>query len=605
MQKTARASGPEARGDNAVRGRLMLGFLLAVAATPAPSALAQAPPEFVPVTDAMLQAPAPDDWLMWRRTLDGWGYSPLDQIDRDNVGELRMVWSRALSPGGRQQGTPLVYDGVLYMPNPSDVIQAIDAATGDLLWEYRRDLPDDACERIMPGVCTTNRNLAIYDNLIIDTSVDEYVFALDARTGELVWETQVLDYTTHPANQSTGPIVANGKVVSGRSCMPAAGPEACVITAHDARTGEELWRRRTTPAPGEPGDETWGGVPDRDRRHVGTWMAPSFDPALNLLYIGTSVTSPAPKFMVGGADLTHLYHNSTLALDADTGEIVWYYQHLNDHWDLDHPFERLLVDTVVRPDPAAVSWINPSLQPGRERQVMTGIPGKTGIVYTLDRATGEFLWATPTVAQNVVSRIDGATGAVTENPEAVFRGFGQEVFTCPTAMGGKDWEAGAYSPRTNTMYMPLRNACARMAPLDDGGRSLYSLSMRNELAPGTDQLGAVWAISAETGAVAWTHEQRSATMSLAATAGGLVFVGDTNGRFKALDDETGEVLWEINLGSPVSGFPVTYAVDGRQYVVAGTGTGGNASRWSAMTPELRPSSGNNVFVFALPWESAP
>ncbi len=600
MQKTARASGPEARGDNAVRGRLMLGFLLAVAATPAPSALAQAPPEFVPVTDAMLQAPAPDDWLMWRRTLDGWGYSPLDQIDRDNVGELRMVWSRALSPGGRQQGTPLVYDGVLYMPNPSDVIQAIDAATGDLLWEYRRDLPDDACERIMPGVCTTNRNLAIYDNLIIDTSVDEYVFALDARTGELVWETQVLDYTTHPANQSTGPIVANGKVVSGRSCMPAAGPEACVITAHDARTGEELWRRRTTPAPGEPGDETWGGVPDRDRRHVGTWMAPSFDPALNLLYIGTSVTSPAPKFMVGGADLTHLYHNSTLALDADTGEIVWYYQHLNDHWDLDHPFERLLVDTVVRPDPAAVSWINPSLQPGRERQVMTGIPGKTGIVYTLDRATGEFLWATPTVAQNVVSRIDGATGAVTENPEAVFRGFGQEVFTCPTAMGGKDWEAGAYSPRTNTMYMPLRNACARMAPLDDGGRSLYSLSMRNELAPGTDQLGAVWAISAETGAVAWTHEQRSATMSLAATAGGLVFVGDTNGRFKALDDETGDVLWEINLGSPVSGFPVTYAVDGRQYVVAGTGTGGNASRWSAMTPELRPSSGNNIFVFALP-----
>ena len=600
MQKTARASGPGARGDNAVRGRLMLGLLLAVAATPAPSALAQAPPEFVPVTDAMLQAPAPDDWLMWRRTLDGWGYSPLDQIDRDNVGDLRMVWSRALSPGGRQQGTPLVYDGVLYMPNPSDVIQAIDAATGDLLWEYRRDLPDDACERIMPGVCTTNRNLAIYDNLIIDTSVDEYVFALDARTGELVWETQVLDYTTHPANQSTGPIVANGKVVSGRSCMPAAGPEACVITAHDARTGEELWRRRTTPAPGEPGDETWGGVPDADRRHVGTWMAPSFDPALNLLYIGTSVTSPAPKFMVGGADLTHLYHNSTLALDADTGEIVWYYQHLNDHWDLDHPFERLLVDTVVRPDPAAVSWINPSLQPGRERQVMTGIPGKTGIVYTLDRATGEFLWATPTVAQNVVSRIDGATGAVTENPEAVFRGFGQEVFTCPTAMGGKDWEAGAYSPRTNTMYMPLRNACARMAPLDDGGRSLYSLSMRNELAPGTDQLGAVWAISAETGAVAWTHEQRSATMSLAATAGGLVFVGDTNGRFKALDDETGEVLWEINLGSPVSGFPVTYAVDGRQYVVAGTGTGGNASRWSAMTPELRPSSGNNIFVFALP-----
>ena len=591
------------RANRSHRGlpRLPAAVLAVAAGAAVPSALhAQAPREFVPVTDAMLQAPSDDDWLMWRRTLDGWGYSPLDQIDRGNVGDLRLVWSRALSAGGRQQGTPLVYDGVLYMPNPSDVVQAIDAVTGDLIWEYRRPLPDDACERILPGVCTTNRNLAIYEDLIIDTSVDEFIFALDAKTGELVWETPVLDYTVHPANQSTGPIIVNGKAISGRSCMPAGGPDACVITAHDARTGAELWRRRTIPRPGEPGDETWGGVPDGERRHVGTWMAPSYDPALNLLFIGTSVTSPAPKFMVGGADNRHLYHNSTLALDADTGEIVWYYQHLNDHWDLDHPFERLLVDTVVRPDPASVSWINPRLRPGEERQVVTGIPGKTGIVYTLDRATGEFLWATPTVAQNVVSSIDGATGAVSENPELVFGSFGQEVLTCPTAMGGKDWEAGAYSPRTNMMYMPLRNACARMAALDDGARSLYSLSMRNELAPGTDRLGSVWALSAETGVAAWTHQQRSATMSLAATGGGLVFVGDVNGRFKALDDETGEALWEVNLGSPVSGFPVTYAVGGRQYVVAGTGTGGNASRWTAMTPEIRPSDGNNLFVFALP-----
>ena len=322
------------------------GLLLTVY-TAMPSVVqAQSSDVIVPVTDAMLQAPSDDDWPMWRRTLDGWGYSPLDQIDRRNVGDLRLVWTRALSAGGRQQGTPLVYDGVIYMPNPSDVIQAIDAATGDLIWEYRRSLPDDVCERLIPGVCTTNRNLAIYDNLIIDTSVDEYVFALDAQTGDLVWETEILDYQVHPANQSTGPIIANGKVISGRSCMPRAGPDACVITAHDAKTGAEIWRRRTIPRPCEPGDETWGGVPDADRRHVGTWMAPSYDPDLNLLYIGTSVTSPAPKFLVGGVNNKHLYHNSTLALDADTGEIVWYYQHLNDHWDLDHPFERLLVDTA-------------------------------------------------------------------------------------------------------------------------------------------------------------------------------------------------------------------------------------------------------------------
>ena len=571
-----------------------LGGALAV---PSPAA-AQARPasDFTPVTDAMLQDPAPGDWLMWRRTLDGWGYSPLDQIDRDNVGDLRMVWSRALTDG-RQQGTPLVYDGVMYMPNPADVIQAIDAVTGDLVWEHRREVPEDIDEYVFNNLWQNNRNLAIHGSFIIDTSVDDHVFALDAVTGRPAWETRILDYRENPAMQSSGPIVADGKVISGRSCMPAAGPDGCVITAHDARTGEELWRRRTIPAPGEPGDETWGGVPFEDRKHVGAWMVPSYDPALNVVYVGTSVTSPAPKFLIGGTDNRHLYHNSTLALDADTGEIVWYYQHLNDHWDLDHPFERLLVDTAVAPDASAVDWINPRVRPGEVRQVVTGIPGKTGVVYTLDRATGEFLWATPTITQNVISHIDGASGAVTENPELVFTGAGQEVLTCPHASGGKDWEAGAYSPLTNTMYYPLRNVCARMMAEGPESTSVYAIVWRPEIAPGTEQVGAVWAISAETGETAWVHEQRSATMSLVATGGGLVFGGDVNGRFRAFDHETGEVLWEINLGSSVSGFPITYAVDGRQYVAVSTGT----PRFVDLTPEVNTGvQGNNLFVFALP-----
>ena len=561
---------------------------------------AQSSDDFVPVTDAMLHDPAPGDWLMWRRTLNSWGYSPLDQIDRDNVGEIRMVWSRALRPG-LQQGTPLVYNGVMYMPNPRDVIQAIDAVTGDVVWEYRRDRPDDLADYMIGSLIDTNRNLAIYGHLIIDTSADEYVFALDATSGELVWETQILDYTVHPANQTSGPIIANGKVISGRSCAPKGGPNACVIVAHDASTGAELWRRRLIPAPGEPGNESWGDVPFEERKHVGAWMVPSFDPALNLVYIGTSVTSPAPKFMLGGTDKRHLYHNSTLALDADTGEIVWYYQHLNDHWDLDHPFERLLVDTVVAPDPASVSWINPRLRAGEERKVVTGIPGKTGVVYTLDRATGEFLWATPTVTQNVISDIDGATGAVTENAEVVFSREGQEVLVCPTfATGGKDWEAGAYSPVTNLMYYPLRNACARMMATTTGGLALYALAKRDQIAPGTDQVGTVQAISAETGEIVWKYEQRAGTTSLVATGGGLVFGGDGNGRFRALDHETGEVLWEINLGSSVTGFPITYAVNGRQYVAASTGTSLSSRDNMRLTPELRPTGANNIFVFALP-----
>ena len=571
---------------------LLAGMLLA------PMAKAQPAAPFVPVTDAMLQDPAPGDWLMWRRTLNGWGYSPLDQVDRDNVAALQLVWTRALGPGS-QEGTPLAYGGMLYMPNPNDYLQAIDAVTGDLVWDYRRELPDDAAE-VLGGLVTVNRNVAIYGTVIIDTGNDDYIYAIDAVTGELAWETQIFDYESTPARHTSGPIVANGKAVSGRSCRPRGGPETCVIVAHDAATGAEVWRTRLVPAPGEPGDETWGGVPFEERVHVGSWMVPSYDPVLDLVYIGTSVTSPAPKFMLGGVDLQHLYHNSTLALDGDTGEIRWYYQHLNDHWDMDHPFERLLVDTAVSPDPGAVSWINPRLRPGEVRKVITGIPGKTGVVYTLDRETGEFLWATPTVGQNLINDIDGATGAVTVNAEVVFTGLGQEVLSCPGWLGGKDWEAGAYSPLTNMMYYPLRNSCARVLSTMEGGLAIYRLAARFQLAPGTDQLGTVRAISVETGETIWLHEQRAGTMSLVATGGGLVFGGDVNGRFRALDQETGEVLWEINLGSPVTGFPITYAVDGRQYVAVSTGSAASASGFIGLTPEIRPSAGNNLFVFALP-----
>ena len=579
---------------------------LAAACLATPAAAGQAPPAdaFVPVTDAMLQDPAPGDWLTWRRTLDGWGYSPLDQIDRGNVGDLRMVWSRALAPG-RQEGTPLAYRGVLYMPQASDVIEAIDAETGDLIWQHRRDLPDDVYD-FVGGNARNNRNIAIYDRFIINTSDDNYAFALDAETGEIAWETRIFDYRETPAGHSSGPIIADGRVVSGRSCRPRGGPETCVVVAHDALTGEELWRRRTVPAPGEPGDETWGGVPYEQRIHVGTWMPASYDPELRLIYQGTSVTSPAPKFMLGGVENTHLYHNSTLALDVETGEIRWYYQHMNDHWDLDHPFERILVDTAVAPDPDAVSWINPRIRPGEVRKVMTGIPGKTGVVYTLDRETGEFLWATPTVAQNVIDHIDGATGAVTENAEVIFTAEGQTVLACPNMHGGKDWEAGAYSPLTNTLYMPMRNMCQRLLATTspDASHRIYALAVRHEHAPGSDQLGAVYAISAETGETRWLHQQRAATLSLVATGGGLVFGGDANGRFRAFDQETGEVLWEINLGSPVSGFPVSFAVDGRQYVAAGTGGAATTRSFLQLTPELRPSNGNNLFVFALPEQRA-
>ena len=257
-----------------------------------------------------------------------------------------------------------------------------------------------------------------------------------------------------------------------------------------------------------------------------------------------------------------------------------------------------------------MSWINPRLRPGEMRKVITGIPGKTGVVYTLDRETGEFLWATPTITQNVISGIDGATGVVSTNSEVVFTQPGQQVFVCPTWNGGKDWEAGAYSPLTNTMYMPLRQTCARMMAAtefedrpnepNESRAAIYAIAYRHQIAPGTENVGTIRAISVETGATEWLYEQRAATMSLVATGGGLLFGGDTNGRFRAFSQETGEILWEINLGSPVSGFPISFGVDGRQYIAVATGSGGTASHFMGLTPELRPSSGNNLFVFALP-----
>jgi PQQ-dependent dehydrogenase (methanol/ethanol family) len=548
-----------------------------------------------PVTDPELLQPDPADWLMWRRTLNSWGYSPLKQIDKSNVGRLQLVWTRGMGPG-IQEGTPLVRDGVMFLPNPSDYIQAFDAATGDLRWEYKRDLPKDL-NKFLP-VPSINRNLAIYGNQIIDTSSDDFLFALDTVTGKLAWETRIVDYRETPAQETSGPITANGKIFSTRGCEYKFSPDGCIITAHDARTGKELWRRRTIPKPGEPGDETWGGIPDEKRRHVGAWMVPSYDPELNLLYVGTSVTSPAPKFLLAGNDKQYLYHNSTLALDADTGRIVWYYQHVVDHWDFDHPFERLLVDTAVTPDAREVTWINPRLRPGEQRKVLTGIPGKTGIVYTLDRRTGEFLWARPTVRQNVVANIDGATGKVTVNPETTFTAAGQTRFICPTTSGGKNFQAGAYSPVTNTMYYGLQNTCEQQTALDNG--TMYSFSAKAEITPGTRNIGSLFAISAETGRTLWRYDQRAGMMSVVATGGRLLFAGDTNGRFRAFDQDSGKVLWETNLGAPVTGYPITYSARGKQYVAVSVGNALAVPTLNHLAEELNPGNASNVFVFALP-----
>jgi alcohol dehydrogenase (cytochrome c) len=564
--------------------------LVALAATGAHLASAQTPAPvatFRPVTDAMLQNPPPADWLSFRRTLNAWGYSPLDQINAGNAKGLREVWS---VPMPNAEVTPLVHDGVMYFGIGGDRIVALDAATGTEQWTFVREA---ASGRPAGG---TKRNIAIWQDLLISTSGDGAVYAVDARTGKQAWEVKI----TGPANTSSGPIIANGKVISGRACAPDRGPEGCVMVANDARTGKELWRTSTIAKPGEPGNETWGDVPWEKRNQVGTWMPPSYDPELNLVYFGTSVTGPTPKYLLAGNDKTYLYHTSTLALNADTGKIVWHYQHIVDHWDFDHPFDRILVDTEVAPAAGQVAWVNPNIRPGEVRKVLTGIPGKTGIVYTLDRRTGEFLWAEPTVKQTVVESIDGATGKVNMNPASVFTHDDQAIELCPAFTGGKNWMPGAYSPQTGLMYMPVENLCSLVTSTVPGkGQLGMRIDYTAKLAPGETNVGEVRAISVKTGATAWSYSQRAGVMAVVATGGGLVFGGDVTGGFRALDAKTGEVHWQTQLGGAVSGIPISYGAGGKQFVAVATGSSPEAGGLARMTPEIEVKTERVLHVFAL------
>lgn len=552
--------------------------------------------DFEPVTASMLEDPKDEDWLMYRRTYDAWAYSPLDKIDTQNVTELRLAWSRAMEPG-EQETTPLVHDGVMYLANPGDVIQALDATNGDLIWEYRRRGSVVGKTRV--------RNVAIYEEKIFHfTKQEQHLIAIDARDGSLVWEVPV------DGNFSSGPIVANGKIVSGRSCSPVDGPGACYIAAYDPEDGSELWRTNTIPRPGEPGGDSWGDVPYEERRHVGAWGVGSYDPQLKLVFWGTSVPAPSLERVRGTPGGDVLYSNSTLALAVDTGEIDWYYQHLpRDNWDLDHAFERFLIEARVTPDPGSVPWISPAVPLGEMRKLVFGIPGKTGIVYALGRDDGKFLWARPTLHQNVVTGIDAESGRVLINEDLVVDAF-EEILVCPGRSGGKNWPAGAFSPLTGLMYQPQQNLCmlhtgntASAAPEEVYASSVVFIedpTIKEDPYP----VGRVDAVSVETGRSAWTYQQRAGMISgLVATGGGLVFGGDVNRRFKAFDARTGEVLWETIVSAPVSGHPISYGADGRQYIAVpvGGGTAEPERRVLSIHPEIKPGRGASaLFVFALP-----
>ena len=508
---------------------------------------------------------------------------------------------------GPQEVEPVVYNGVMFLVNVEDIVQALDATNGDLLWEYRRELPPDI--GTLTGTRYRYRNVAIYDDKILLATNDAFLVALDAKTGEVVWETERADYRDKVA-QTAGPVIVNGKAITGSRCDPSSPlPGGCFITAHDVRTGEEIWRVHTVARADQPGGDTWGGLPLSARRHASVWMVGSYDPELNLVYWGTGVTAPQPETLRGSGKADLLYTNSTLALNPDTGEMAWYFQHLpRDNWDFDHPFERIIVPTEVAPSPEDVPWISPRVRSGEVRKVITGIPGKTGVVWTLDAATGEFLWARPTIYQNVITGIDLETGRPMINEASAPNSMDTPVLACPHLLGGKDQPSGAYSPDTGAMYMPMNNTCVDLtmsveaAQVADG----YALSTRVRHVPGADAamapVGRLEAISASTGKTLWTYQQRAPIYgSVLATGGNLLFSGDVVRRFRAFNAEDGTMLWETILNGPVSGRPMTYSVGGRQYLAMTAGGWTQGTSLLRLTPELTTTDGSNtIFVFALP-----
>ena len=552
--------------------------------------------DYTEVTLEDLANPPATDWLMWRRTANHWGYSPLDQINRDNVDTLRLAWAWTMEPG-LQETTPLVHDGVMFLPQACDFIEAVDATDGTPLWEYRRPPVDH-----IASLSCANRNATLYKDQLIIATRDAYLVSLNARTGAVTWERRIGDWTVGQ-HYSGGPQVLDGKIIAGMSGCYYINT-GCWITAHDPDTGEELWRTDTVPKIGEPGGETWGDVPNEQRRGGSAWMPASYDPDLDMIYIGIAVPIPWGSIQrdTRGGDV--LYTNSTLALNADNGDIEWYFQHIpGGNWDLDHPFERLIVETEVTPRAGAVSWINPDIASSARRKVITGIPGKPGIVWTLDAATGEFLWATETNFQNVIVGVDIENHRGITNPEIDITEIRQRKMVCPSTTGGINWNSVGYSPQTNMLYAPTNNVCMDyylnpVNPVVGGYHS--SATSRKIPPPESDGLvGLFTAVDVATGEARWSYRQRAGmTGSVLTTAGGLVFVSDDARRFRAFDAETGEIIWEQILNSSAGGFPTTYSVGGVQYLAIAAG-GGVSHR--VLTPEIRQRSGGNMlYVFRLP-----
>ena len=537
-----------------------------------------------PVTRDMLVNPPDSDWLMWRRTYDSKGYSPLKQITLGNVNRLKLAWSWAL-PAGRTVTTPLVHDGVMFMYAANDEVHALDATTGDILWRYE-GRPQTQSKRYAA------RSIAIVGKHLFAPTNDGHMLALDVRTGQVVWDKALVDPSVHAFQ--AGPLFADGYLLMGVK----AKDQVPFILALDSKNGEEVWRFNTVAQPGEPGGDTWLGA-NQGTGGVGgvsAWIPGSYDPETKLAFFGTGNTYSEDilrnmrKRNASGALINQakrLYMNATLALDARTGKLAWYFQHLpNDHWNYDEAFERTLLTLPVK---------------GRQQKlVVTG--GKLGIFDALAIKDGAYAFSVDLGLQKVVESIDAQTGA-RNIVAATVPSDTESRFVCPHFGGVRSWRPTAFNDDTHTLYSTFQEVCGKITPSEPiifGGSNVTAYPY-----PDSDgNFGGLKAIDLQTGETQWTVRQRGLqSTGVLATAGGLVFSGNLDRMFSAYHAQTGKELWHTRLSGIPSGSPISYSVGGKQFiaVVSGEEPGITKNFAKVVAPEIQHSRKIHpaIWVFEL------